>query len=170
VKFITLSLSLTALGTQADTLTTLDAQGSAPARPYVTVYCAPAKGINLSAEKDSTPGKAAEMLLDPASGGYVSRPASTHRFSYTINQDGSAAQTMFLDGGRLVTNQMHIVGKVNRNAMSFTVGSDGNVTLLSFYPDKSLVITVLAGSVADMKFIPVGSVYLSRCTFSWATS
>jgi hypothetical protein len=91
VKLITLALALAALG----------AQGSTPARSYVTVQCAPPKGMNLSAEKDSTPEKAGEMLLDPASGGYVSHPASTRRFSYIINQDGSGAETMFLDDGRL---------------------------------------------------------------------
>lgn len=170
MKLIALAVALTALGTQGATSTPAVPQGSTPARPYVVVHCAPAKGINLSDEKGRTPENAAAPLLDPASGGYVSHPASTRRFSYSINQDGSAVETMFLDDGRLVTNQMHIVGKVNRNAMSFTVGNDGNVMLLSFYPANSLVITTLAGLVGDTKAIPIGSVYLSRCTFSWATS
>lgn len=104
MKLIALAFAFTALGTQGATLTTTGTQGSTPARPYVVVHCAPAKGINLSDEKGSTPEKAGAPLLEPASGGYVSHPASTHRFSYTINQDGSAAETMFLDDGRLVTN------------------------------------------------------------------
>ncbi len=170
VKPIALTLALIVLGSQETTFATVGDHGSAPARPYVIVQCAPAKGINLSAQKHSDPELAAIQLFDPASGGYISHPASTHRFSYTINQNGSAAETMFLDDGRLVTNQMRIVGKINRHAMSFTVGTDGNVMLLSFYPDDSLVITALGGLLGDTKLIPVGSVYLSRCTFSWATS
>jgi hypothetical protein len=46
---------------------------------------------------------------------------------------------------------------------------NGNVTLISFYPNESLVIVALTGLVGDRNLVPVGSVYLSRCTYSWAS-
>jgi hypothetical protein len=158
VKLHALALALTSLGAQA----------VPPPQPYAVVRCAPAKGINLTAVPSSDrPKDAAPEVFEQASGGYVTHPASTHAFLYTINEDGSATETMLLGGGRSVINQMHIVGKLDRKAMSFTVGGSGNVTLISFYPNESLVIVTLAGMVGDTKRIPVGSVYLSRCTFSW---
>src|SRR5262245_54099504 len=54
-------------------------------------------------------------------------------------------------------------------AMSLTVGQNGNVTLISFYPRESLVSVALTGLVGDRSLAPVGSAYLSRCTYSWAS-
>ena len=159
MKLPALALSLASMATQ----------GATPAEPYVVVRCAPAKGLNLTDQPDSSrPKNVAPELFDQASGGYITHPASTHPFTYTVNRDGTGTDTMFLDDGRSVVNQMHIVGKLDRNAMSFTVGETGSVTLISFYPSESLVIVALAGRVVNFeKSIPVGSVYLSHCTFSW---
>ena len=148
-------------------LTTLGADATTSA-PYLTVRGAPAKGINLAA-KAGNPDEWGPTVLDPTYGGYISPPKSTHAFAYTINQDGSGARTMLIEAGRSVTNQMRIVGKLSKDAMSFTVGENGNVTLISFYPRESLVIVALTGLVGDRELIPVGSAYLSRCTYSWAS-
>jgi hypothetical protein len=130
------------------------------------VRCAPAKGINLAA-KVGDPDDWGPTIFEPDYGGYTSHPKSTHEFSYAVNQDGSATRTMLLDAGKSVTNTMHLVGKLNHDAMSFTVGENGNVTLISFYPRESLVVVALTGLVGDRSV--VGSVYLSHCTYSWAS-
>lgn len=145
--------------------------GADPAQTYVVVRCNPATGLNLSAEADSSrPKDAAPEVFDQTSGGYVTHPASTHPFVYAINKDGSGTDTMFLDDGRSVVNHMHMVGKLDKSAMSFTVGETGNVTLISLYPPESLVIVALSGHVVNYaKPIAVGSVYLSHCTFSWGS-
>ena len=148
-------------------LTTLGAHAATSA-PYLTVRCAPAKGINLASKAGSHDDWGA-TVLEPTYGGYISHPKSTHEFAYTINQDGSGTRTMLIEAGRSVTNQMHLVGKLNNDAMSFTVGENGNVTLISFYPRESLVIVALTGLVGDRELVPVGSAYLSRCTYSWAS-
>lgn len=152
-------------------LTSLAAQATPAAQPYVVVRCEPAKGMNLTAQADSSrPKDVTPEVFDQASGGYVTHPASTHPFLYTINKDGTDTDTMFLDDGRSVVNQMHIVGRLDRSARSFTVGETSSLTLISLYPNESLVIVTLAGRVVNYtKPIPVGSVCLSRCTFSWGT-
>ena len=154
MKLLSLIVALTTLGAHAATQL-----------PYVTVRCAPAKGINLAS---GHPDDWGSTVFEPEYGGYISHPKSTHEFSYTINQDRSATRTMLLEAGRSVINTMHLVGKLNHDAMSFTVGENGNVTLISFYPRESLVIVALTGLVGDRSLVPVGSAYLSHCTYSWA--
>ena len=83
-------------------LTTLGAHAATQSQsPYVTVRCAPAKGINLAAKVGDSDDWG-PTVFEPAYGGYTSHPKSTHEFSYTINQDGSATRTMLLEAGRSV--------------------------------------------------------------------
>jgi hypothetical protein len=139
----------------------------AGAKPLMVVTCSAPQGINLASDVESDkPKDAVSPTFDATAGGYVSHPGGTHGSIITINRDGTATDTLFLGDGKSVVSEMHIVGKINETAISFTEGVDGSVILITLYPKESLMLTAATAYFGLQKAIPTGSVYISRCEFS----
>jgi hypothetical protein len=90
----------------------------------------------------------------------------THESIITVNQDGTTTAASLLDGGRSIVSEMHIVGSINDNALSFTEGTNGAITLLTLYPKDSIGIFTGTGYFGWRKAIPTGYVYIARCQLS----
>jgi hypothetical protein len=142
--------------------------GTVNASPLMVVTCSGEKGINLAAttEKDR-PKELGSEVFDSAAGAYVSHPKDTHGSIITVNQDGTATQTSFLNDGKSTVNELRLVGKINDTAISFIeAGDDTGVSLFTLYPKESLMVSVATAYLGWRKSIPIGAVYISRCEFS----
>ena len=65
-----------------------------------------------------------------------------------------------------LVSDLHLIGTINNEALSFTSGQDGSVGLISPYPKDSAVATALTGQLGYRRAIPLGAVYIAHCEFS----
>jgi hypothetical protein len=141
--------------------------GLASASPLMIVTCEAQKGINLAAsvERD-VPKSSISVTFDPDAGGYVSHPRDTSRSIITVNRDGTATETSFTNDGKAMVSDLRIVGKINKDAMSFIEGEGGGINLYTLYPNGSLVVITGTSYFGWHKAIPTGFAYISHCNFS----
>ena len=153
---------IAAIGTTFFCIGTADA-----ASQLMIVRCAATTGINLGADTErDKPEDSDPEMYDSAAGGYLSHPRNTHESIITVNQDGTATETSLLDSGRSIVTEMHILGGINDNAISFTDGTKGSINLLTLYPKDSIGIFTGTSYFGWQKAIPTGYVYIARCQFS----
>ena len=140
---------------------------TADASQLMIVRCLAPTGINLGANTER--GKPIDLnpeVYDLAAGGYLSHPRNTHELIITVNQDGTATETSLLDSGRSIVMEIHILGSINDNAISFTDGTNGFINLLTLYPKDLIGIFSGTSYMGWRKSIPTGYVYIARCQFS----
>ena len=141
--------------------------GTADASQLMIVRCSAPTGINLGADTErDKPEDSNPEVYDSAAGGYLSHPRNTHESIITVNQDGTATETSFLDSGRSIVTEMHILGSINDDAISFTDGTNGLINLLTLYPKDSIGIFAGTSYIGWRKSIPTGYVNIARCKFS----
>jgi hypothetical protein len=135
--------------------------------PLMVATCSPSTGLNIASdiERDQ-PESAVPQVYDPEAKAYVSHPRNTQSAIITINRDGTASQTSLSDHGTSLVTEMHIVGTINDNAITFTDGKNGFVDLLTLYPKEGIAISSGTSYFGWRKAIPSGYAYISHCKFS----
>ncbi len=140
---------------------------SASASPVMIVRCAAGTGVNIAADTEADrPKDSVPEVYDALTGAYVSHTRKTHDEVITVNQDGTATNTTFLDGGSSLVEDMHVVGSINGSAISLISGKNGNVNLYTLYPSDSVVMIAGTSYFGWHKGIPIAFAHISHCQFS----
>jgi hypothetical protein len=153
------------------------------ATPLLTARCEAPKGINLATHTEADRWNTMPVeVFDKEAGGYVSHPRKTSASLITLHRDGTATQTDFLDDGRSITNNLHLlddIRAVRSNHLplspqtlkdipiSLVYGGQGAVSVLTLYPKEAVIVFSGAGYFGIHKGLPVGFVETAHCALSW---